>query len=660
MTGSARRWWALAVALVLVACAQFQVRGVEDPCPGQTGLAVKEVDNCWRNQATILVAQRSPQDLTAGGRLRGAALPFNGRAVRHVVALDYSGSMYGGYERDVPSADPTCGWSSRPDGTGRMIHAYFWQAPGFSDLLRKGPLGGIASGDPVHPLLFNRDVLLLGAGPDEVTIFDTDAGRFPARVQPLRDPEEVLRKLTAAPAGTLPGNPYLAGFGRPQMPEESRLGQVLDAAGSLFESFGERDGILWIVTDNIIEQVPAGAGGSDVERDVRNNRQFYHRLEVDPRWQVVYAWPVHRSPWLCGSTLIVYGLYYSSRERIDEQAYADLSLGEAARLGRPEQIAAFGSYASEKSPSPGGAFKLKPEYLDVVRISFAGQIQCPPKRVGESRRCRAKIRVENLLHHRQIDSAYVVLESGRTDPKGSQGTGLVPVRTALPFCAERIHAEFRIAQAIAPRRSVTVPVDLDVPAVLTERRSLGDIWENAKFEQFQMVGSMRVAIRDLHTSMAIRQDDLSGIYGVEALPEIFRNPGTDNLSTSICLVMPVENPSFVASLLLVALGALVVATVGIGGWLVRPLYRTVLVDGDDRGILRLTRLGWSRIAVDGQDLARARLRLSGTPKLRAARGHSISSRGGSWEVHSSDGFGVPRRISLVPPRRRRDRKPDEF
>jgi hypothetical protein len=639
------------VALLLLAgCGQFEVQGAVDLCPAQRRLTITDVRECWRDQATILTGQRSPEDRTAQGSLRGEPLPIAGRPLRHVIALDYSGSMYGGYEKGTPSTDSRCGWSPKPGGSGRKINAYFWQDPGFAALLRDGPLAGPNPGDPLHAMVFNSDVHLVEAG--RALRFDAAAGRFAGGAEPLVDREAVLRSLTASPPGSLPANPFTSGLGDPN---ESRLSQLLAAAAALFESYpDERQGILWIVTDNIIEEAPHGVRGSSLERDVQNNRDFYARLHGDPRWQVVYAWPVHQASWLCGSTLMVYGLYYSSRERIDERGYADLCLGEAARLGGSEQVEAFARYASAQSPSPGGAFKLKPADLDVVRLAFEGKVDCPLKRVGEGRRCVARIQVQNLLHHRQVDAARITFQSSRADPVGRSGIQtLAPVRTAVPFCAGeiRVSRPLDIPEPIPPRGSKTLPVELMVPAVQTRRQSLADLWENAKFRRFQMVGSMSVGIRDLRTSMVIQPADLSGIYGVDALPEIFRNPETDNLKTSICLVMSVDNPNYLASVVLLTLALLLLAGSLVGTWFLRPKYHTVEVEGENRGFLRLTRLGWSPVLVDGGEVAKARLDLGGMPRLKGTNGHKVTRRGNLWEHQTEDGFGSPQRIALVPGRR---------
>ena len=562
----------LALLGVLVAgCGQTEIKGAKDRCPDQQGVTLPELRKCWKDQHTILIGKRAAVDRTARGRLRGEALPLSGRDLQHVIALDYSGSMYGGYDDSTARTEGTCGWQ-RKGGSKVPNGPFYWEIPGFQRLLAEGPLATIGPKDPVYPMVFGREVVLLGRGSTATAQISAKGARFPRPLPaPYHGTVEPLKRLSSSRDGTLPAKPWSSGLGSSRMYQESRLRQVLQGGAAVFESFKARDGVLWIVTDNIIETVPRGAAGqSTATRDVENNKDFYTKLKNDPRWQVVYAWPIHKADWLCGSTLLVYGLYYSSRTKITEQIYADLCKGEPARLNRPEQTKAFSRFASSDSPSPGRPFKLKPNDMDVVRISFDGVIQCPAAEAGQARICKVNLQIQNLLNHRQVDSAQIKLSSSRLEPLGKTEKGLEPVRTAVPMCNGAARGTLQITKPLPPRGKAKISVHLKILPVLTERHNLADVWESAQFEKFVMLGRMDVHITKLRTSMVIQPDDLNNVYGVAALPAMFRNPNTDTMRTNICLVMTVANPSHVASILLLILIGVLLLWVAVIGWLIRP------------------------------------------------------------------------------------------
>jgi hypothetical protein len=614
---------ALVLATLAAGCRQLKVTGAPDLCPTEERLTDEEVRTCWDKHETTLNTRRPIADSTGGGRLRGAALPIAGRRLRHAVALDYSGSMYGGYDDEEPGASP-CGWHFE-DNRHVRNGTYYWEKPEFAQFLADGPLGALTGTEPVHPMAFNHSVTVLGAD-GTFSTFDEAAGRFPGTLPPpVHGRDAVLAVLTATGAGRLPANPAKAPFGDPQ---QTRLKGVLDAASALFESFDERDGILWIVTDNIIEQAPPGA--VEVARDVLYNQEFYETLRDNPRWQVIHAWPVHRAPWLCSSTLMVYGLYYSSRLRIDEHNYRELCRGAEAQLAHEHQIAAFKRYAHAASPSPGQPFKLKPHDIDVVEISFVGQVRCDPVKVGMVGECRAQIKVENLLHHRRIDAAEIVLVNGRCDPWGLRSRRLWPVRIASPFCAGTVTKTLALPHPILPGRPEKLTIRFPSPPVETVRNTFADHWESANFDRFLMLGRMNVGIRNLATSMVIKEEALQDVYGVQSLPTLFRNPSTDNLQTSICLPLSVQNPSFFASLVLVALIATAVLMVVLVLWLLKPSFRTVLIDGVDQGRFRLMRIGSHDLRHRNERIGRAKLGWNGAPALRGVTGHKIRKEGNHW------------------------------
>ncbi len=646
----------LCLGLSVTGCGQFEPRGAGDACSPQSVFGAEKVRECRANQAAVLVPERDAADRTAGGLLDGAPLPLgpettdsDGRPLLHALVLDYSGSMF---RRCTDAGD-----------SGQR--QYLWSHPGFASLLRDGLLSGVGERDPVHTLVFNRQVIALdGTALDDASgphSFDPATNAFDGGL-PIapRGAAAALKRLTAPELhGTLPADPFRAGFGDAR---ETRLDHVLPALRVLFESYEARDGVAWVVTDNIIE---TGDG-----REPELNRRFYRILESDPRWQVVYAWPLHRAPaggdaWLCDQTLMVYGLYYSSRERLDERTYQQLTgpQNPGARLGTSAHQAIFETFADPQSPSPGEPFKLKPAYMDVVRLAFASEVRCPPARVGQPRQCRADLEIENLLPHRTVESLRLVLHNSRTDAYGQlPGQQVRRLHTAVPLCAGSVRAEKLLEEPLAPGERRTLPIVLDVGPVTTERHTLADYWENAQHEYFAMFGAMHVDIYDLETAMVIEDAQLGSVYGVEAMPAIFRNPSTDELATSICLQMGVHNPTQTASLLLLLLLLLAVLLFLAITWWLRPVYRQLHIDGSERGRVRLVRWRWSDLQTDGRSIARAKLGLGGRPRVTGASGFTVRSVGGhAWESTERDGLGTSYQLELLPLRRRQaDRRHDEF
>lgn len=624
-------------------CGQFQGTSVPDPCREEEGLDAAAAQACSsrRDQEVDLRPVKRPPEIVPG--LEGEALSFAGRRLRQIIAMDYSGSMYGGYSNESPNEstnESPCGWSLE---SGRRVKKgpYYWEQEGFAQFLFEGPLGALTNQDVVYPMAFNHSVTVLASDGAHST-FDPGSARF---LTPLplahQGRDEVLAAITAVNGGRLPPNPAEAGFGDPG---ETHLNEVLTAAEQLFETFESRDGVLWIITDNIIEREEGGA----VARSQSYNEQFYHGIQNNPRWQVVQAWPIHHADWLCGSTLMVYGLYYSSRARIDEEAYFQLTQGEDAQIAHSAQILAFQQYSNPGSPAPGRPFKLKPSDIDVVKVTFLGNVVCEATEVGRSSHCRAKIRLENRLHHRKILSAKITLVNGRCDPWSTSPSQVQPFQFAAPFCAGTIRGDVPFIDPLDPHEERKPEIELLVPAVEVHPKTLIDHWESASVSRFKMIGRMNVEIDDVKTEMVIPGESLRNIYGVEQLPEIFRNESQDKLKpTKICLPIEVKNPSNLGSIVIV-LAALLLLPVILASGFLKPSFRTVVINGASLGPFRLVRFSSKDLEFQSKRIGSIRLAWSfwDTPVLRAAPGHKIYRRGAHW-IHVDESEGTENQIEVI-------------
>ena len=642
MKSSARLKKACLLAPILVmvlGCGQFQGTSVSDPCPEEKGLDAVAARSCSSKRNTEVDLRPEERQLEIVPGLEGEALPIAGRRLRQVIAMDYSGSMYGGYSNESPTPPP-CGWSLE---NGRRVKngPYYWEQEGFAQFLSGGPLGALTNQDVVFPMVFNHSVTVLASDGVHST-FDPGLAQFSTPLPPAHQGrDQALTAITSVNGGRLPPNPAEAGFGDPT---ETHLNEVLAATEQLFESFESRDGVLWIITDNIIEQEEGGA----VARSENYNGQFYHGIQNNPRWQVVQAWPIHQADWLCGSTLMVYGLYYSSRARIDEEAYYQLTQGEDAQIAHSAQMVVFQQYSNPSSPAPGRPFKLKPSDIDVVKVTFLGNVMCEAAKVGRSSRCRAKIRLENRLHHRQILSAKITLVNGRCDPWSTSPSQVQPFRFAAPFCGGTIRGDVPLSDPLGPHQERKPEIELQVPAIEVHPKTFIDHWNSASVSRFRMIGRMNVEIDDVITEMVIPEESLRNIYGVEQLPEIFRNESQDKLKpTKICLPIEVENPSNLGSFVIVILVLLPLPVILVYGFL-RPSFRTVVINGAPLGLFRLVRFSSKELEFQSKRIGSIRLAWSlwQVPVLRAAPGHKIYRRGSHW-IHVDETEGTENQIEVI-------------
>lgn len=652
----ALRLFALALGALGYGCGQFRVVGVgkEDLCPGQRALSREEVVSCVKDPTTSLELESEKE--RRGSGLEGEAPSLKDRRLPVIVALDYSGSMYGGYERKEPSQG-RCGWSGTIENPVRN-GPFYWQIDKFADLLREGLLAAIAPGDEVYPMVFNSWPVAFGRDEGQHVSFRSSGFEELQPIpEPVRGPQEALRKLTTVNEGTLPADPFTAPFGDAH---KTHPREVLAAASTLFATKGHREGLLWLVTDNIIEDDAAGYSRRGGQDDAELNRQFYLELRNDPRWQVAFAWPIRQQTadgWLCGSTLMVYGLYYSTYLRIQQQNYDWLIQGKDSVLKTQQQVDTFKKFTSPDSPSRGEPFKLKPSHIDVVKVSFDGDVKCSEVEVGNSSQCEGNLQIENLLAHRIIEGLELELSAGRCDPHGSSGRAAVPVNFAEPICA------FTVPQ-VAPVGTVAsgVPVrrviPFTTPQIKTRRVTLADSWQSAGVRKLLYLGQLKVAIKNLKTSTVIPREKLINVYGVEDLPELFKNPAEDHFVAGVCLRIKADNPDFRAAALVIgALGGLVFLTM-VGGWLSHARSPMLKVNEQDISRLRLRRLFWAPLMIGGVQVGSAKLRLNGAAVIKARAGHRIKKVGNGWEHERADETGLVSRIQLSWKTKRQPRRRD--
>ncbi|HEY1101247.1 MAG TPA: hypothetical protein VGF99_20080, partial [Myxococcota bacterium] len=284
---------ALLVTVLLAACA----RQPPARCADEAGSS-QQVDSDARVRVTTTTL---PADPTAGGRLSGAA-NVGPRALRGVVLLDYSGSMYGGYDKPASTSCGIC----KANGTKRNGQPYFYSDPSFQRFMAGLVDAATPTGSSINlrALLFNTRVWSFDAG-KATPLSSSTPLTFPWSTSTSND------AIAAAFAG-IPADPFKA-TGKDA--DETHIQPAVERAVQALLAGGD-EGIVWLVTDNIADQ---SGGGVSVD-DARRNLAFYDYLKREPRLQAVYAYPVHDTAtctWLCGSSLFVYALHVSNKTRAD-------------------------------------------------------------------------------------------------------------------------------------------------------------------------------------------------------------------------------------------------------------------------------------------------------------------------------------------------------
>lgn len=587
---------------------------------------LEQVSQCLSNTEKVLRPPTAHIERTAGGVLMYEGPPVLDRALRHLIVLDISGSMFAEYrgEGSVVSENST----------------YYWTTDGWRPFIEEAVLGAIQPTDPVQVMLFSRRSILVDSV-DRAVPYDEDKGAFVGALPKARfGLKGALPALLAEPDGWLGRRPDEMPFEMPgDMLHGTYLQETLEPAAAYFSSYREDvdgqpplDGILWIVTDNRTDRF------ADLKDE--SNRELYTYIKETPQWQVAYAYPVHVGDWLGGRALMVYGLYYSNYLQLTEGDFHALTQSDSARLASKRSIDRFKQYSSPNSPAPGLPFKLKPDHFDAAEVEFIGNVKCPRVAPDTPAVCEARVRVTNKLNHRQIDSANLILTNQRLDAWGQNSSVENPQRvlTTAPLCGDAITTTQALPQPIPPGQSLDMILDVEMPPIKVVNHTVRDLFESASHQEFIMAGNMDAQIKDLQTSMMFPPQDLGDIYGIASMPDVFKNPNTTQLTTSICFEAEVYNPSWLISVVFLVLLGLLLAVAVPAAWLLRRDTRTVVINGSRQARpLMLSRIFWTPIRqARGRTLASAKLTLGGDIVVRAEKPLRERKRGNKWILGGRD------------------------
>jgi len=638
-----RAWGALLTLLALVlsqACTKVSLPSCPDEnAEMRSGGALPEP------QAHAL------SDPTAGGTLHGKpAERDRSRPKKVVLLLDYSGSMYGGYGKTQAAGCNRC--------TERPHPPYYVATPEFQKFLA----GWLDAATPpgsdlgLEVLLFNGTIFRLGEN----------------RIEPFTQGTELSfsRRMSKANAGEIaawlrqiPGNPYFVDPTAPNLTESrAALRTVVDAVGD--------EAILWMLTDNIVNEATAGA-----DPDAQLTIEFYRELNRDARVQMITAYPIFQEKscdWMCGSSLFAYGMYVSRFERPESAEFHRLG-GTTPQGGGPtadgllwndalQKLAATYSgqaAAVGRGDLAGVPVRLKPIDTEALAISF-GQpaLRCGRAEFGQKLPCRAQIEVRNVLRHQTIDSARLHLSNELLLPRQARGRSRLPWASAV--CADTIEtlswqvrggrhgggADPIEIGPLAPLARAIVDVRFKLPPVLVNTYRRSTLFEVALTNHIVLDGLLKAEIRDFRTSLAIDPSRFSQVYGSTQLPGIFRQGEVGSAAATYRIEARLANDGQTLALLaLLALGG--------GGSLVllvvlrfQSKQLTVVIDGRESTRMSLPR--WSRRELEVEGVVRAFLwRGWGSAyKVIPRRGTRVRRDGSAWILKIGDDIGEEHRLEI--------------
>jgi len=614
----------------------------------QTG-DVRVCDNeqeAMLSDGTIRFEQdQSLVDPTAGGRLVGKAPAGTDRPRRVILLLDYSGSMYGGYNAEASAGCAPC--SSR--------QPYYYEVPAFEALLSDWLDAATPPGSTMdlEILLFNSGLWRLGDG----------------GVEPYSGPQQLTFSRPVSTADSAQIRRWIADI--PDDPRTVNADMILstDSRGALrsvVQALTD-EAVVWMVTDNIVD---TGGGGVSAA-DARRNLEFYNLLREEPRIQMINAYPVFQEDscsWMCGTSLFFYGMLISPFERPPSREFHRLggttAAGEGPTAGGllwnpnlAELAAANSGRAARDANLAGVPLRLKPIDTEVLGFEFQlyrGQaLRCDRSaEFGDSLRCAIRAQVRNNLRHQTVESARLTLTNEVLLPRKprererlSWASAVCPAqmrpiawRLTRPGQAATVVEDVGLELGpLPPLGTAEVEMVFDLPAIhvaVAERAHLLDV---AFTEHFLLDGRVRAEIQDIRTSLFLDTSGLEAVYGASELPGIFRSREQGRIEAIYPAGAVVKNDGQILGILLLGslggLGLLLVLVV----MRFQSLYLTVFANDAEIARLKLPRLSYRTLEVPGMKRLTVIRGWRSAYKLRAAAGYRLRKDGNTWRLGPQEG-----------------------
>ena len=625
-----------ATAFIFLALSSCSKEGVK-PCENEQKLV--QQDGKIRVQTVL-----SPVDVSAQGRLSGKALS-GARAMNAVLLLDYSGSMYGGYAKPKVPGCERC----KANNQKRNKQPYYYSDPAFRSMVADWFKSAAPEGAEVNAeiLLFNTALFRIAKDQklEKVTSQTPRDFSLPLHSSSSFDIAEQLKKI--------PGDPF-KGSGRNA--NETHLKNALLRAA---ERVGD-DGIVWIITDNIADQSGVGVSA----QDARRNLDFYNALNDDPRLQTVVAYPLHDAEMctpLCGTSLFVYGIHVSSRERakpieVDRMSGGHLQKNEAQKDGLLWNVALkqkASAHAGKKSNAKivGVPLRLKPMDLDVVSVRFDQDPRGRPLPIrcrrtaefGEKVPCVATVVVRNNLRHQRLDRATLVFENDvliphkRGEKKRLPWAGAVCEKKMSSLDPKKGKQQSFAIGGLAPGAERKMQVVLVLPAVDIAPTGFVDLLDTAFTDTVFLSGMLSARIQDVQTSLSVAAEQRQGVYGAERLPGIFKSRNQSEVRVRFPATVPVQNDGKVRALIL--LSSLLFLALIIVALILRfqRVQITAIVDGIEVDRMSLPRISSQKLEKSGQTLGRVKRGWSNVVRFVAGKGFKSKRQGNSWLITPPSG-----------------------
>ncbi len=507
----------------------------------------------------ILEINEQPKNIL----LSGEPIVYQGQEIPIVVISDFSGGFYGGYPK------------IKKRGGGKI--PWHWNTPEYSDILENGvfSFSGTAK---YYPMLASLGVLFPQPnGQDKLIDLSSynknkNSPVVPKNIKAYTKKETVVKTIT---------NKRFEGSKRSSFNQkvglDSDFAHALKVAAKMIESTPEKSGVVWLLTDNINEMA-----SSENSTDEQFTKQFYQYLSSNPKWQIIQTYTINKGAFLNGTSFVAYGMLYSSRELLTQEAYDSWT----QTSGSPLEQKRLENFFQKYSLTTGSPIRMKPTYLDLATVSFDGTPFCQFTEQGQKRKCTIKAKITNELEHRVITSANITLVNKSMlpyrceDSKNSNISKCSKLKLFYqgePIQKDTMDISLSLDKTIGPKETKNYSWEIIVDPINVEHASLQDLWMSAKTSEFLHKGMIEVKITDIETK--ISEQSAKSIFGGENIPTFFKD-FTANTNTIECLNMKTKNPNYTfAILFLGGLGLVIVGSLFIIQW-IRPKYYTVT--GDSR------------------------------------------------------------------------------
>jgi hypothetical protein len=431
----------------------------------------------------------------------------------------------------------------------------------------------------------------------------------------------------------------------------SKVGQTTYLTESLDRFTHGFEGLVWLITDNIVE-TRAGEANADVER-------FFLALNDTPRYRSVHLFKYTFRDARSGqsSTLAIYGILVSEAGVPDPVlAYFDRKFRSNFRFANQRR--------GDPPPRlfPGSEhLKLKNLEIDVLELQAIPTLEVildDPEsgafKEGQTVQLGLVGKIQSYLtQHSVIGGTYELAVEKPFEPIGGEAKSL-GAPTLTPASFQSVHGAILEQEPIPPNGT------RDVTAVLrtTQPVAFSGGGPGAWFRlatggaTVDYEGKVEMSFADI--KVGFKRDQMAGIFGIDAASRIFDFQDVKTIKvapSSATMKFKLKAGSSRSAIFLVLFIALV-AVLGLAAvFLARKAWYHVRITGTPDRLIPLRRLGSYEIAHEGQPLGSLSRDLSGDYEFTANAGSAAfsitpASQPDTFDVRFRDGRGC--QLSIEP------------